>query len=118
MLNVAILLLAIATVESGCNDKLIGPKGERSQYQIMQGTFKRYTHAPFSMCRGLAATSVATQHVSVIREKLVLGETSDPYAISLVWKAGFRKHYGYRTHDYAQRVANTYNELMRKEVRQ
>jgi hypothetical protein len=42
-----VLLDAIAQVESGNNPKAIGQCGERTEYQIMPGTWQRFSTVPF-----------------------------------------------------------------------
>ena len=121
-IDLAILLAAIATVESNTNDAAIGAAGERGRYQITREVWERWMPQPEyppafgswwevgSHDPGLSRW-VATKHIEhhIIPELEKAGRAVTVYAIAACWNAGVT---GYLTHDrgseYAGKVCDEY----------
>jgi hypothetical protein len=110
------LLSAIAQVESGNRDELIGPRGERSRYQISETVWRQHRRwAAFDRCRGHAAYDVAFAHLRWLDAKLPTNHTARrEYVLSWVWHGGLSSwdRKSARLHDYANRVSNLYREAL------
>jgi hypothetical protein len=123
-LNITLLLVAIATVESGNNDAAIGAHGERGRYQMKAdvwnqhaasvgaGDFTTNAHKP------LIAETVAEKHaIWLARELERAGVPVTPETIAQAWNMGANGAIKHRLltatpTDYALRVAALYAEAM------
>lgn len=116
-LNVAVLLWAIAQVESGGNDRLIGTSGERSKYQISATVWRQHTKEPFSRCRGKRATEIATKHVRWLQRR-VGNYRDDAYIVAYAYHVGLSSwEYNPKHRDYACRVRSLYWERLDQTTR-
>ena len=113
-------LAAIAEVESRNNPNAIGPKGERSAYQITRRTWEQHDpRHPFGMFANNPAIAlrVASEHYYwLIASLKQIG--LDPSALNLAtcWRLGLargsrRIRSGATLPDSAQRVVNLYASL-------
>lgn len=87
-----IYLAALAQIESGGNDKKIGARGERSQYQLMPSVWRAYNKGkPFSLCHGRIATLTARDYVYGLETRLtlVLQSRPSPAQFYCAWNMGF-----------------------------
>lgn len=111
------LLHCIAQVESGGNDRKVGPVGERSKYQITYSVWVQ--HSPpiirdrrtFSeYCNGVVADALARQHLDWI----VACVGTSPFAIVAAWHMGVkgaaRKQWGAKASDHVARTVRLYRE--------
>lgn len=109
-LNLSKLLDAIAQVETGNRDHLIGPSGERSRYQISRLVWRQWNgSAPFHKCTGPAARACAYDHLLWLHTHL---PSPDIYSLAYSWRGGLtayrHKAINGAYHDYATRVVNLY----------
>ena len=123
-MNLLILLMAIAEVESGNNDKAIGPAGEVSRYQMTKTVWRQYAPASFDWRNRDNAEWIAVKHANWIRVRLPKDLENDPAAIAACWNVGVEafKRCGYDVNrlplsarDYVERVMNVYEDELRKE---
>lgn len=122
-LNLAALLLAIASVETGNDPTKVGAKGEVSQYQISKAVWRQ--HAPkvrFNPKQAWTATAVATKHIRLLNGKLHPSIRNRPYWIAVAWNGGLgavekaelyvgeytARHVPKKVQDYADRVRAMY----------
>lgn len=130
--DLSLLLHCIAQVESGDDDSKIGPKGERSRYQISERVWRQHwSTAPFSCCHGMVATITADLHVDWLDRKLSYGvwDTFKAYPLAWCWHGGLESWTDYnsnrksmslntrntvRLSNYATRVCNLYDDARRK----
>jgi hypothetical protein len=114
-INVAILLVAISSVESNHNDAAVGRAGERGRYQIVEGTWRDCTAHPFMLAHDWrVAEFVANRHIHCnIIPALVRAERRiTVFNIAACWNAGIRGFIQLgRGHDYAEKVVRAYAEL-------
>lgn len=117
-LNLHALLTAIAMVESGGNDHVVGAAGEVSRYQITPANWKTLTDIPIRRAvYEHEATIAATLNVQRIQQVLPKPIRQNPYWIAAAWNWGpgrtieaWSQANGMppRINDYAQRVINLY----------
>jgi hypothetical protein len=92
-------------VETGDNDRKIGPGGERSRYQISVSVWSQHRPlSPFASCHGAEATSVGLEHLEWLRDRA--GVPDLPYNLAVAWRRGARSKRS--AHDYGLRVENLY----------
>lgn len=124
MINLSVFLLSIALVESGNVDSKIGKHHERSRFQITERVWKSHTKQPFSHCWGPHAESIAVIH---LRWLIKNGVPEGAFNLGYAWNSGLRRwkratsengRISKASIDYANRVLNTYNDLMKKEKRE
>ena len=117
-MNIAIFLLAIASVESGNNPKAIGQEGERSAYQMTRETWRRYTSDPFEWAtsRPDEAKRVATEHakhlLSMIEKLTGFKDMTDRQkviSLASMWDPGERI-------SYSIHAANLYADFKHRRV--
>ncbi len=110
------LLQAVAQVESGCDDKAVGKRGERGRYQLSPAVWGQHARKqPFTLAHNATESKVvADHHIQWLLDRLRFASIElTPYNIALAWNAGFSA----MTHnkltavhrDYADRVVNLYN---------
>ena len=120
-IDIAILLAAIAAVESNTNDAAIGAAGERGRYQLTRAVWEQwlpssawhYNDYGWEIGAHSPAMSywVAKKHIEhhIIPELEKAGRAVTVYAIASCWNAGVT---GYLTHDrgsvYAGKVLDEY----------
>lgn len=117
-LDLSRLLRAIAWVESGNRDNLIGPCGERSRYQITRGVFHQYSKLPHEHCHGPYADWIAWQHLVWLYNLLHNKQTREEvFTLAWAWRAGptpiLHNLFSWRNdifNDYATRVFNLYHD--------
>jgi hypothetical protein len=87
-------LYAVAEKETGYNPRAIGPRGERSMYQMKYATWKRYTTRPFycATTDPVLAHNIALRHLHYLLEYHFHGQVgiqaNTVYMLALLW------HYG------------------------
>lgn len=118
-LEVGLLLRAIAEVETGNNDSLVGKHGERSRYQIRQDVWQQhmaFSHAKY--CHGGNAELCAHLHLRWLDSSLVgtspmLEKEMRPYCLAWCWHGGLsswlNKTRSIKLSNYATRVQNLYD---------
>lgn len=121
MINLSILLSAIALVESGNDDNAIGRHGERSRYQITATVWRQHEKRwPFGAATNpIVAKRVASRH---LRWFVRNGIPETPWEMAYAWNCGrtatLRRILGVRQSAagsrYAWRVERTYNDLLAK----
>ena len=90
-IHLTLLLVAIASVESGSNPAAIGKQGERSQYQITEHVWKSLTKEPFHFATDdkVLAEEVATNHLIQLTRELEAGKVPVTVEnLALAWHAG------------------------------
>lgn len=114
-INIPILLVAIAAIESNHNDAAVGKDGERGRYQISMAVWNECTVQPFLLAHDwMVAHWVAQRHImcNIIPQLHARNIHITIEAIAGCWNAGVR---GYceleRGRDYAKRVAAYYEHL-------
>jgi hypothetical protein len=143
--DLALLLKCIAQVESGTlehpegDDSRVGPKGERSKYQIKQIVWDqhfKYCRGPIffrECCSGETANVVALKHIRWLDSSLPrttpIEKGFREYALAWCWHGGLSSwkeagpEYEFwkqpaklriRLNNYATRVTNLYVELKNK----
>lgn len=110
-----IYLRAISEIESGTNDRAIGPRGEISRYQLKPTIWHHYTQSTRFYDPG-QAYYVAKRHLRHLRAALAganLKET--PEAIAMMWHYGEGCRYavGKTEADYAQRFSNLVGDYLK-----
>jgi len=111
-LNDALLLDAIADVESGNNPQAIGPRGERGRCQFMAATWRELTNAEFlawapvdcPFTRGIERAHLARICRGLHAQRLQL----EPAFIAAAWRFGLSQAVRQVRADSAQRTANLY----------
>lgn len=108
----AVVLRAIANVESQGNPRRVGRLGERGLYQFRRATWRQHTRENFSRAHHPEiATTVAHRHYNwIVRELRANGFEGSPYEVALAWNAGLSRVLAGKvssaSHNYAQRVVN------------
>lgn len=105
-INREAMLRTISAIESGNRNWVIGNDGERSAWQMMPDTWRKYTKLPFELAstNEVLAQSIARAHLQGIIDELGKnGRTVTPTGIARKWNPGAPR-------DYAQRTANLYGE--------
>lgn len=118
----AMLLEAIAQVESGCDRNAIGKAGEKGMYQLKKAAWddanallesEKHFHHQWSQWRNAVAQDmIAAAHLRMIRERFrrigVYNPT--PEHLALVWNVGWsgavERRFAFN--DYAVRVGNLF----------
>lgn len=117
-IDVDAMLYAIAQVETGDNNARVGRAGERSAWQIMEGTWRMHTRAKHSLAstsRSLAR-DVATRHLDYLMETLRRTHAScAPEMLAAAWRHGPGLARTFANSDYARRVANLYRQDVARE---
>lgn len=122
-LDLSRLLDAIAQIETGGDDRKVGPSGERSKFQIRANVWRQHlADKPFTLCKGWAAEMVAEAHIewldATIPRATPLERDFRPYVLSWAWHGGrdswlrqnrlpWRRRVA--LNDYATRVCNLYD---------
>lgn len=112
----AVLLSAIADVETGSNPRKVGKAGERSAYQIARVVWRQHTDLPFSKANDPeVAKEVAIKHLSWLeREIKRKGYEITAERMALCWNAGLTRGLSGKAFpssvDYASRVKNLYED--------
>lgn len=115
--NEGIMLMAIATVETGQNPRAIGPVGERTQYQFIRSTWRDYSKFDFADAADnyAEADRVAMAHLRRITAHLC-AEPGHVTAENILaaWKYGISRAMDPKCarSDYAKRGANIYFDLL------
>ena len=126
-IDIAILLAAIAAVESNTNDAAIGAKGERGRYQITRAVWERWMPQPeFPLGFGSwwevgahnpsLARWVADREIRyhIITELEKAGRVATAFAVAACWNVGVT---GYIKHnqgaEYAWKVGDEYARRMK-----
>jgi len=105
-MNWLALLLAIAVVESGCNDAAIGRKGERGRHQLTRAVWHRYTKKPFRYAHSRTWSDfIAKQHLQNLQKKL---QTTNICVLANAYHLG--ESLAYKPCEYGKRVENLYLE--------
>jgi muramidase (phage lysozyme) len=114
-INIAILLVAISSVESNHNDAAVGKAGERGRYQIMATTWRDNTAHPHVLAHDWRiAEFVAHRHIytNIIPALSRAKREITVYNIAACWNAGIRGFIELgRGHAYADKVVRAYSEL-------
>lgn len=102
-------MAAIATVEN--SPTTIGRKGERSRYQILPSTWRRFTSLRIDRASPAEQHAVALLILRHFRRQLEeRGLYPDAYRLALAWNGGpHARQYTAGTRDYAARVLNVYS---------
>jgi len=117
-MNLAILLSAIAVVESNNNDYAIGRAHEISRYQILPRVWRHYTPST-SYASHAIATRVALRHITHILGRLP-ARAQNVRGVAVAWNYGLTRfklvHYNWTACpqpviDYANRIHATYIAL-------
>lgn len=125
--DLSLLLHCIAQVETGGNDRKVGPCGERSKYQITYDVWHDITglgHRNFlNHCRDNVAADCAMRHVQWLDKTIPrisdIERNFREFAIAWAWHGGASSWTasGQNTtralNNYAVRVTNLYGELSR-----
>lgn len=115
MICILTLMGAIAEVETGNNDQLIGASGERSKYQISEAAWIETTELqPFALCYGKSAEDAAYTILAKIVARI---DSQDPAEIASAWNQGVSGHRSRGINDYAIRVSNLYHAQIPKPKR-
>lgn len=106
----ALLLQAIALVETGNNPNLIGRHGERGAHQLTPAVVREVGgYCDASAARHLRRLERLMEHADI---------TPTPYRLALAWNAGLgavqRSRIPASSRDYAERVTNTFESLQRR----
>lgn len=99
----------------------VGPKGERSQWQISPEVWKTWSAVPFERASRREyqeeARRVAKQQVGWLNANLV---NPSPFRLALAWNAGLgavnESRIPESSFDFARRFVNLYEEIISKEV--
>jgi hypothetical protein len=116
MIDIQTLLMAIAMVESGSRDYVVGRNGERSRYQIMERTWKQHSSIPFKDHARSPSRSykVAESHIAWLRARMPENKMAKVKEVALAWKVGLTNWkqgvWFPNDEDYAKRVANLYTD--------
>jgi hypothetical protein len=121
------LLKCIAQVETGNDDTKVGPKGERSRYQITEDVWwdrlsepgnKWWRYRFRTECSGHIAEQVAMRHLVWLRNNLIdfPKPITQPFWLAFAWHAGLERtllelrgaSVTPELYDYARRVTNLY----------
>lgn len=102
------LLEAIATVEN--SPTTTGRKGERSPYQILPSTWRRFTSLSIRSATPEQQRNVALVILRHFKSQLLeRGIEPNVFNLALAWNGGPNaRRYKYSTIDYATRVTNVY----------
>ncbi len=126
-INLTLLLVAIAQVESGGNDAAIGKAGERSAFQMTRATWDECAHdhgiLPGDFERDASNREIADSRATatMIRRMKQLEAAKIPVTVenlALAWHmgvSGAKRAMGpgyINAKDYAQRVANLYADAL------
>ena len=118
----AMLLEAIAQVESGCDRNAVGKAGEKGMYQLKKASWSdanarleaegRQTY-PFSRWRDATAQDMtAAAYLRVLRQRFKADghSTPSPEQLALAWNRGYEgaKSWNFAPNGYAIRVANLF----------
>jgi hypothetical protein len=117
--DLSLLLHCIAEVETGNDDSKIGPKGERSRYQISRTVWEQhyeaYTFDKF--CKGCFAKGVAHEHLLWLDRHIPhitpIERDFREYALTWCWHGGlstWNRAYDINLNNYAVRVTNLYDD--------
>jgi hypothetical protein len=135
--DLSLLLHCIAVVETGNDDSKVGPKGERSRYQISKVVWNQHRgflvpsavseHDFRTYCKGNEAQVVATWHLKWLDRHLprisITEHDFRHFALAWAWRGGLSswenqdKPYHVPTekrveyNNYATRVTNLYADL-------
>jgi len=117
-LDISILLICIALVETGNNQKAIGKAGERSKYQITRAVWREHSTKPFTEATNdpAMATIVAVSHINhcivpfLQRNEFPVNAES----VARCWKAGCRGFTLGRGIRYGERVNNLYQSRVKR----
>ncbi len=130
MLNITVLLRAIAEIETGNDDSAIGKAGERSRYQIKKDVWFQYAKVPFesNASNVLISREVARKHITnmLIRVQTAKpGVVLTPRDFYIIWNAGFAFYLNrdfnfsrvvrYEVANPAKRFENLYNLFLKEE---
>lgn len=121
------LLHCISAVETGHRDWVIGPKGERSRFQMKRSVWEQHwgNRRPFSRCKGEAAEGTAHDHLCWLEPQLDAGAMDRVWPLAWCWRGGIgawldphvsisgQQHRKYC--DYADRVTALYNDSTYKQ---
>lgn len=103
-----LFLVAIALVETGNNNKLVGKLGEKSAWQIRPSTWKQFSKLPLNHSRN-ESLRVARCYLDYI---ICKKKTTDVRTLAIYWNAGpWCKSVSKQTKNYAERVENIYDNL-------
>jgi hypothetical protein len=122
MIDIPTLLMAIAMVESGNRDWVVGRHGERSRYQIMERTWKQHSSMPFHVHARSHSRSykVSEAHIAWIRARIPEQNRAQVFHVALAWKIGltnWKQHVFYpHDEDYARRVVNIYESAVNRRL--
>ncbi len=118
-MNLPLFLFALAAVESGGNDNLIGSHGERGRYQIRCTVWKQHAVAGYfdaHVTDPQASTECAITHIKWLWEH---GVPETPLDTAYAWRHGLRgwerMHESLRSiraDDPARRVKRAYVHLL------
>lgn len=133
-MNIPILLAAIATIESACDDFARGRAGEVSRYQISQRNWRHYERELGHKANPVSprdAAAVARMVIDDIRCLLPEPLRDDVRAVAAAWNYGPRRvkatwkkhripawmgHLPASVHEYANRVEREYENLCAKHI--
>lgn len=125
--DLLLLLRCIAEVETGNDDTKVGPKGERSRYQITEAVYRQHFGFPVysacsefshrTFCVGDVAHDCALRHVrwldSTIPRLSPMERDWREYVLAWAWHGGrdswIRNLNPHKNNNYAVRVTNLYN---------
>lgn len=123
MMNTALLLAAIAMVESNNDDWATGRANEISRYQIKPHIWKQYAQVlPSVYTNPNVAKMVAWNVISDLEKRLPRAQCDNPRIYATAWNWGITnlKVNGYDTYnlprpvrDYVDRVMNLYEEALK-----
>lgn len=106
-------LRAIAEIETGNNNALVGRAGERSKYQFMRATWEQYSLVPHGKISSVKYAAeierVAKTHLNWIQSALRRhGYSVTVYNCAVVWNKGFTGFRRYPDSEYGRAVENIY----------
>ena len=118
----AMLLEAIAQVESGCDRNAVGKAGERGMYQLKKAAWddanallesEKHFHYQWSKWRdAMAQDMIAAAHLRILRQRFKADgySTPTPEQLAVAWNRGYEgaKSYNFAPNDYAVRVGNLF----------
>lgn len=116
VLDHAVMIEAIAVVESGNDPHAVGRAGERGRCQFMERTWQWHTTAPFLQWAPVdcpLTRKIERAHLSwVCRELDRLGHVPDPALVAAGWRFGPRHAAEHIRAGSAQRAAVIYAALL------
>ena len=120
-IDAAVLIEAIADVESGNNPSVIGKLGERGRCQFRRSVWQAYTNAEFIAWAPHDCPftrDIERRHLAWLCKELERqGHALDPALIAAAWRYGVTRAARFIRDEAAQRAANLYWDKLKSRAR-